>query len=167
MTHTYLEEWLETKVKKEVKPNDLWYTPEYILEPVREVLGADYFDPCPIDPKFDGLDVVWGDKCFINPPYSKELKRAFVNKGIEEYKTDFKDNIEKEYIWLVNYANSKDLRWLKHYATGVCLPHERIKFIPGHESLNGGSPRYDQIILYWGDNVSAFAKAFRTIGKVF
>lgn len=145
------------------KPNDLWYTPKYILDAVDKAMGGKFvFDPCPIDPIFDGLDVPWPSNCYINPPYSRELKRAFIEKAIHEYNftTD-------RYIWLVNYACSEDLKVLKEYASAVCLPHKRVKFRAGHESLVESSPRYDNIILLWGDGVREFRSAFGDIGTVF
>ena len=43
-----------------------------------------YFDPCPPDPSFDGLNVEWGEKNFCNPPYNENAKWA--DKAIEEAK---------------------------------------------------------------------------------
>lgn len=67
---------------------DDWVTPDYIYDP----LNAEFnftFDPCPIDylagvNPFDGLFVTWGERNFINPPYSRKLKEAFVKKAIVE-----------------------------------------------------------------------------------
>ena len=36
--------------------------------------------------EFDGLNTEWGDSNFVNPPYSRKLKDAFVIKAIEESK---------------------------------------------------------------------------------
>jgi len=147
----------------EPQPNDFWYTPPVILEAVKMVLGADYFDPCPVNPVFNGLNTTWGHKCFINPPYSKKLKREFIRKAKAEFKT-----LGNSYIWLMNYGNSKDLQDLKSKASVVCLPHQRIKFIPGKLELGGGgSPRYDNIILMWGGDVQKFQQAFTHIGTCF
>jgi len=49
------------------------------------------FDPCPLNdgeipPEKDGLLIECGKSNFINPPYSRELKEAFVKKAIEESK---------------------------------------------------------------------------------
>ena len=39
-----------------------------------------YFDPCPLNPKYnpkdniDGLSIDWGNNCFCNPPYSQSAK---------------------------------------------------------------------------------------------
>lgn len=45
------------------------------------------FDPCPFRHdlnKWDGLEIEWGERNFINPPYNRKEKEAFVKKAIEE-----------------------------------------------------------------------------------
>lgn len=45
------------------------------------------FDPCPLNHDlslWDGLNVQWGNMNYVNPPYSRELKEAFVLKALEE-----------------------------------------------------------------------------------
>jgi hypothetical protein len=61
--------------------NDNYATDKCILE-----LFEGWFDPCPLDsyPKFNGLEIEWGERSFVNPPYSKPL--LWVNKAIEENK---------------------------------------------------------------------------------
>ena len=61
--------------------NDNYATDECIME-----LFESWFDPCPLDdePKFDGLNIEWRDKTYVNPPYSKPL--LWVNKAIQENK---------------------------------------------------------------------------------
>jgi hypothetical protein len=64
---------------------DHWKTPDYFYEPLNEKYDFN-FDPCPLYADFDGLVIEWGERNFVNPPYSRKLKEAFVKKGIEESK---------------------------------------------------------------------------------
>lgn len=50
----------------EKSKSDNWGTPKDIKDKYK-----DWFDPCPY-PKleWDGLNIEWGDKNFVNPPYS-------------------------------------------------------------------------------------------------
>lgn len=66
--------------------DDNWITPEEVYKELDKVYHFD-FDPCPYntgDIIIDGLAVDWGRSNFVNPPYSRLLKEAFVNKGVEE-----------------------------------------------------------------------------------
>lgn len=70
------------------KENDNWLTPLHVYNPLHEEFNFD-FDPCPFNPREiinDGLKIEWGQINFVNPPYSPELKKAFVLKAIKEYK---------------------------------------------------------------------------------
>lgn len=45
------------------------------------------FDPCPFHHdlnKWDGLEIEWGQRNYINPPYDRKLKPAFVKKALVE-----------------------------------------------------------------------------------
>tara|TARA_R100001132_G_C3233791_1_gene67301 strand:- start:139 stop:561 length:423 start_codon:yes stop_codon:yes gene_type:complete len=67
---------------------DDWQTPSYIYDPLNKEFNFD-FDPCPLQhdlSKWNGLIIDWGQSNFINPPYSRKLKEAFVLKAIKESK---------------------------------------------------------------------------------
>tara|TARA_Y100001973_G_scaffold68233_1_gene99586 strand:+ start:420 stop:836 length:417 start_codon:yes stop_codon:yes gene_type:complete len=67
---------------------DDWATPAYIYDPLNKEFNFD-FDPCPLQhdlKKWDGLEIDWKKRNFINPPYSRKLKESFVIKAIEESK---------------------------------------------------------------------------------
>ena len=59
--------------------NDNHKTPSWILK-----IFEDWFDPCPLNPEpdFDGLEVDWKEKTFVNPPYSNPM--PWVEKAIKE-----------------------------------------------------------------------------------
>ncbi|NIN21148.1 MAG: adenine methyltransferase, partial [Candidatus Aminicenantes bacterium] len=61
-----------------------WKTPKAVYQTLDAEFNFD-FDPCPPNPKFNGLVCEWGQCNFVNPPYGREIK-AWVNKGIEEHK---------------------------------------------------------------------------------
>lgn len=66
--------------------HDNWQTPPEILKELEKEFGFIDFDPCPLNASFDGLESEWGHKNFVNPPYSRDLKEAFIRKAYEESK---------------------------------------------------------------------------------
>jgi len=70
--------------------SDSWATPKYLYDELNAEFSFD-FDPCPLNtgeitPDSDGLLIEWGERNFINPPYSQKLKEAFVIRAIIESK---------------------------------------------------------------------------------
>lgn len=67
---------------------DDWATPPYFYDELNKEFDFN-FDPCPFRhdiEKWNGLKIDWKERNFINPPYSRKLKDAFVKKAIEESK---------------------------------------------------------------------------------
>lgn len=69
---------------------DNWATPKEFYDKLDAEFNFD-FDPCPLNtgeitPDKDGLLIKWGKRNYINPPYSRNLKEAFVKRAIEESK---------------------------------------------------------------------------------
>lgn len=65
--------------------HDNWATPKDLYQELNSEFNFD-FDPCPINAEFDGLNIEWGERNFVNPPYSRVLKDKFVLKAIDEQK---------------------------------------------------------------------------------
>ena len=59
-----------------------WRTPKKLLEELNKEFDFT-FDPCPINPDFDGLKIDWGIRNFVNPPYGREIGK-WIKKGYEE-----------------------------------------------------------------------------------
>ena len=98
-----------------------WNTPKAVYQ----ILNAEFnfdFDPCPKDPKFNGLKIEWGKRNFVNPPYGREIV-VWVDKGIKEYKKG------KTVVFLI--ASRTDTRWwhkLMNHATEIRFIKGRLKF---------------------------------------
>ena len=60
-----------------------WKTPKALYEQLDKEFHFD-FDPCPANPKFDGLSVSWGGSNFCNPSYGREIGK-WIKKGFEEW----------------------------------------------------------------------------------
>lgn len=67
---------------------DSWGTPESLYNELDDEFNFDYFDPCPLsdDPTYNGLNMEWASKTFVNPPYShlKSTKKngiGWIEKG--------------------------------------------------------------------------------------
>lgn len=61
--------------------SDLWKTPKFIYD---YYMKKNFFDPCPTNPTFDGLNINWKSFNFVNPPYSQISK--WIDKALEQKK---------------------------------------------------------------------------------
>lgn len=107
--------------------SDNWATPPFILDALEKEFGQ-MFDPCPYNTgelEFDGLEIKWEEVNFINPPYSRQLKEAFVKKAIEESK------IGKTCVMLLPVSTSTKLfhDYIKPNAKEIRFHRKRIPFI--------------------------------------
>lgn len=71
---------------RNLEHSDNLATPTFFYEKLNAEFNFD-FDPCPYqvgELEFDGLQIDWGKSNFVNPPYSRKLKEAFVKKAINE-----------------------------------------------------------------------------------
>lgn len=106
---------------------DDWATPDYILEPLTKEFGS-MFDPCPLHHDindWDGLKIDWGNVNFVNPPYSRKLKDAFVKKAIEEQRKG------KTSVMLLPVSTSTVLfhDYIKPNADDIRFLRGRVKFV--------------------------------------
>jgi hypothetical protein len=60
-----------------------WKTPKALYQALEAEFHFDH-DPCPVNPKIDGLKSDWGEVNFVNPPYGKEI-RNWIEKGFQEH----------------------------------------------------------------------------------
>lgn len=136
-----------------------WYTPESILAPVRQFLGADYLDPCPPSwghaPKVNGLAIPWaGRAVFCNPPYGRAI-RPWIAKACGERTRDL--------ILLV--PASTDCGWFSPLLRWpICFLRGRMKF--GRPNGDTSSAPNASVLAYRGRRVREFADTFDHLGPI-
>uniref|UniRef100_A0AAT9JAK8 ORF28 n=1 Tax=Nitrosopumilaceae spindle-shaped virus TaxID=3065433 RepID=A0AAT9JAK8_9VIRU len=65
--------------------SDIHVTPDVVFDKIETIWGYQkyqLFDPCPLNPQWDGLNIEWKKINYINPPYT--LLKEFVSKAISE-----------------------------------------------------------------------------------
>jgi len=80
---------MKKRNKENGTKNDDWETPEYIYIAIEKIFGIKkemLFDPCPIERRFNGLDINWKKYNYVNPPYNRKGKEDFIRKAFEESK---------------------------------------------------------------------------------
>lgn len=134
---------------RNLEHSDNWATPKELYNKLNEEFDFD-FDPCPLFSAFDGLTFDWERSNFINPPYSRKLKEAFVLKAIEESKkgklcvmllpVSTSTKLFHEHI----LPNAKEIRFLE----------KRVKFLGTNtkgEYVTDKAPMHDSMIVVFGE----------------
>lgn len=71
--------------KKNMSDRDQFaQTPTSLLQAFEAEYGAFDFDPCPVNPTFDGLQIEWGTNNYVNPPFNN--LKAWLAKSIVEWR---------------------------------------------------------------------------------
>ncbi len=105
-----------------------WKTPKALYKKLDKEFNFD-FDPCPTNPKFNGLEIEWKNRNFVNPPYGNQIK-YWIKKGYEESLKD------KLVVFLI--PSRTDTRYWHDYI----MKADEIRFIKGrlHFSEKGPAP---------------------------
>jgi len=177
----------ESPKSPKTKSNE-WFTPSYLIEAARAVMGSIDLDPasCALANETvkaaryfteddDGLSKAWGNieqpsRVWCNPPYGKAAGIGYIacwiNKAIEEYSIG---NV-KEAIMLV--TGDTDTRWFQRlldYPT--CFADHAISFL--HPDDNGivckgkySGHIFGTCFAYLGSSEASFIEVFQQFGTV-
>lgn len=162
---------------KSSKSNE-WYTPAYIADAAREVMGGIDLDPAsnPLANETikatnfytiedDGLTAPWQGRLFLNPPYGKNAGNSKGNQAL------WSDRLITEYllfkveqaILLVNA--STDCKWFQRlWNYPICFTDHRVKFYTPNGT--GESPTMGSALVYFGPNGDRFDDVFSQFGAV-
>lgn len=135
---------------RNLEHSDNWATPKELYDKLNAEFKFD-FDPCPLHSDFDGLTIEWGKSNYINPPYSRQLKEAFVIKAIEESKKG------KICVMLLPVSTSTKL-FHKHIlpnAKDIRFLEGRVRFLGINtkgEYVTNKAPMHDSMVVVFGCN---------------
>jgi len=111
---------------RNIAHKDDWATPNSLYAELDKEFSFE-FDPCPYQHKMDwnGLEIAWKKSNYINPPYSRELKEAFVRKAVVESQQG------KLCVMLLPVSTSTKLfhEWIKPNAKEIRFLKGRVKFM--------------------------------------
>ena len=116
-----------------------WQTPDEAYNKLNQEFSFDC-DPCPSNPKKDGLLIEWGQCNFVNPPYGREIPK-WIKKGYEEWKKG------KTVVFLI--PSRTDTTYWHDYI----MKADEIRFIRGRLKFKGAkhsAPFPSAIIIFKG-----------------
>jgi len=121
-----------------------WRTPDHVLVKLKMEFGFNYFDPCPTNPKFNGLKISWNFTRwnFVNPPYGREIGK-WCKKAFEEW-----NGGKKTVVMLI--PSRTDTQWWHDYI----MKATEIRFIKGRLKFKGAknsAPFPSCIVIFKGD----------------
>lgn len=163
--------------------NNEWYTPAVYIEAARQVMGDIDLDPASCEvanrtvraKKYytiedDGLQYVWSERVWLNPPYSKIDNRsgieAFINKLVAEYQFG---SVTQAIVLCTVRTEAAWYQPLWNYP--ICFPDHILHF---YKPNGMGDPEKDSrhghffgtSFAYLGSNESKFIEVFSQFGRI-
>ena len=150
-----------------------WYTPAEYVELAREVMGGIDLDPASCaqanevvgaatfyTKEDDGLSKDWAGRLWLNPPYSRDLMPAFVEKLRESF---IDGNVQQAILVSHNNTDTGWFHALAGVASAICFPKKRIRF---YRDAEVAAPTNGQAFFYLGDDPQTFISTFSGVGFV-
>jgi phage N-6-adenine-methyltransferase len=151
-----------------------WYTPQDFVGAARFVLGEIDLDPAthPIAQEWikakkfftaqdDGLTKEWHGRIWLNPPYSREIIKPFIDKMVAEIEAT---RVTAAIVLTHSYTSSAWFHKIGPVADALCFTEGRIAFTD--QDGEPGAPTQGQVFFYYGPDVETFDTVFSAFGWV-
>lgn len=149
-----------------------YYTPSWIIEAAREVMGSIDLDPASSAKANDtvlakrflnthGLQAEWRGNIWLNHPFSRTENEAWIFKLIHSYKITF-----VKQACCITYASTSE-RWFQPLMDyPQCYFSRRVNYIDGVTGKIKKGVTKGSVVTYLGPNVEKFYTVFSKYGKV-
>lgn len=151
-----------------------YYTPSWIIEAAREVMGSIDLDPASsakanevvkakvFIPKEDnGLWWIWRGNIWMNHPFSKKENKTWIDKFIEEYHYE-----RVKQACCITYASTSE-KWFQPLMDyPQCYFSRRVNYIDGVTGNIKKGVTKGSVVTYLGPNIEKFYNVFSQYGKV-
>lgn len=161
----------------EISSND-WYTPIWLIEAARAVMGRIDTDPASctkanqivkadrfFSEQEDGLSRMWWGRVWLNPPYSMPLIEKFTDRFIEEWEGWDKGTVSQACVLTRNATETQWCQQLLRRCDRFCLLNKRVSF--WHPDKPVGTDKSGHILFYFGGNTAKFEQLLKPRGLVF
>lgn len=151
--------------------SDGWYTPAWLVEKAREVLGGIDCDPASCEAAQsvvqaatwytktqDGLQQPWHGRLWLNPPYSAPTPWA--RKALTEYRVGA---VTAALILTNSYTETN---WWQELASVGTMLFFRGRLQFWHPDKTSDRNRTGQTLCYLGSDIDRFRAVFGTLGAI-
>lgn len=148
---------------------DSWSTPEWLIDLCIDVVGPFDVDPATHDlarkivaartyytAQTNGLDKSWWGNVWLNPPYSRDLVKAFGKKALAEWE---RGDIANMFVLVNTRSSASWWRGLAAQANATTFLAQRVQFWHP-DGRRADRPRFAQTLFYFGDRVERFCEVF-------
>jgi phage N-6-adenine-methyltransferase len=118
-------------------------TPKEVYEQLDKEFKFD-FDPCPVNPNFDGLEIEWKKRVYVNPPYGN------IPNWLQKAHSQMAKGNSEIIVFLLPVDTST--KWFHNYIFGQA----EIRFIKGRLKFtqNKPAPFASMIVIFRSDSQS-------------
>ena len=94
--------------------SDVHETPNEVFIEIYKRWGIyeeDLFDPCPVNPKFNGLEIDWKKWNYVNPPYGDGKKDTDGNTLLARFVDKALSELEEAHYSIMLLPSKTDQKW--------------------------------------------------------
>jgi hypothetical protein len=153
--------------------NSEWYSPEYVIDAARAVLGGIDLDPASSEAANarigattiytqadDGLSREWYGRVWMNHPFSREGNRDWPTKLLTEYAAG-----RVSAACMISYAATSEAWFKPLMAWPQCYLQPRTNYCQPDGSIARGVSK-GSVVTYLGHDCRRFHEVFRALGCV-